>query len=301
VSDRVAGTSTKSLLTARIDAAAPPGHDADQASVPWWSFTKTALAAAALTLVAQGRLVLDEPIAGRPYTLRQLLSHQAGVPDYSWFASYHQAIANGEKPWDVDELLSRAVADRLDFEPGRGWRYSNIGYLFVRQIIEQTTGGDIGSALRHLVFDALGLSSVRIVATACDLAGTAWGNRGNYDPGWVYHGLLAGTPADAASFLHRLMAGDVLPAALLTEMTTCHPLGGALPGRPWETHGYGLGLMIGRMTSVGLAVGHSGAGPGSVSAVYYFGDRKKPCTVAAFALADTEGAAENEVARLAAE
>jgi D-alanyl-D-alanine carboxypeptidase len=295
------GTNAKSPLAACIDAAGQEEHQADQARVPWWSFTKTALAAAALKLVAHGHLALDEQIAGRPYTLRQLLSHQAGVPDYGGLASYHQAVAGGETPWDVDELLSRVVADRLDFEPGRGWRYSNVGYLFVRRIIEQTTGEDIGSGLRHLVFDALGLSSVRMVTTSRDLADTAWGNRDNYDPGWVYHGLLAGTPADAGSFLHRLMSGDVLPAALLTEMTTCHPLGGALPGRPWRTHGYGLGLMMGRMTSPGLAVGHSGAGPGSVSAVYHFGDRKKPCTVAAFALADTEGVAENEVARLAAE
>jgi D-alanyl-D-alanine carboxypeptidase len=289
------------ILTARIDAAAPPDHDADQPSVPWWSFTKTALAVAALTLVAQGRLALDEQIAGRPYTLRQLLRHQAGLPDYGGLASYHQAVAAREKPWDVDELLRRVAADRLEFEPGQGWRYSNVGYLVIRQIIERATGQDIGSALRRLVFDALELSSVRMVTTPSDLAETAWGNHDNYDPGWVYHGLLAGTPADAARFLHQLMSGDVLPAALLTEMTRCHPLGGALPGRPWETHGYGLGLMIGRMTSAGLATGHSGAGPGSVSAVYYFGDRKMPCTVAAFALADNEGIAENEVARLAAE
>jgi D-alanyl-D-alanine carboxypeptidase len=300
VSDRLTGALTKLPLTARIDAAAPPGHDSDQARVPWWSFTKTALAAAALKLVAQGRLALDARIAGRPYTLRQLLSHQAGVPDYGGLASYHQAVADGEKPWDVDELLSRVAADRLDFEPGRGWRYSNVGYLLVRRIIEQTTGEDIGSALRHLVFDALGLSSVGMVATAHDLAETAWGNHDNYDPGWVYHGLLAGTPGDAASFLHRLMSGDVLPAALLAEMATCRSLGGALPGRPWETHGYGLGLMIGGMTLAGPAVGHSGAGPGSASAVYHFGDRKTPCTVAAFALADAEGVAEDEVARLAA-
>jgi len=41
------------------------------------------------------------------------------------------------------------------------------------------------------------------------------------------------------------------------------------------------------------------AGPGSVAAVYHFGDRTPPCTVAAFADADAEGAAEHETARLA--
>jgi hypothetical protein len=89
-------------------------------------------------------------------------------------------------------------------------------------------------------------------------------NPPEYDPGWVYHGLLISTPGDAVRFLHTLMSGEVLPPDLLTEMTTCHPIGEqSLAGRPWETTGYGLGLMIGRMASVGIAMGHSGAGPGS--------------------------------------
>jgi len=92
------------------------------------------------------------------------------------------------------------------------------------------------------------------------------------------------------------MAGDVLPPELLTEMMTSHAIcAGSLPGRPWETTGYGLGLMIGRMASAGIAMGHSGAGPGSVSAVYHFRDRPRACTVAAFAPGDHEGIAENEV------
>jgi hypothetical protein len=51
------GTNTKSPLTACIDAAGQGEHQADQARVPWWSFTKTALAAAALKLVAHRRLI----------------------------------------------------------------------------------------------------------------------------------------------------------------------------------------------------------------------------------------------------
>jgi D-alanyl-D-alanine carboxypeptidase len=287
------------FLTARIDADGGPERCSDQARVPWWSFTKTALATAALRLVARGRLGLDDRIDSRPYTLRQLLQHRAGVPNYGSLASYHEAVRSGEKPWEVGQLLARVAADRLDFEPGHGWCYSNVGYFFVRQSIEEATGQDIGSALRHLVFDVLDLDSVRLVTTAGDLVDTVWGNRSQYDPGWVYHGLLAGTPGDAVRFLHKLMSGDVLPPDLLTEMTTCHPIGGRLPVRPWETTGYGLGLMIGQMTSAGIAMGHSGTGPGSVSAVYHFGDRTTPCTVAAFAQGDDEGATENKVMRLA--
>jgi len=286
------------LLTARVDADGGPDSRADQACVPWWSFTKTALATAALKLVGRGHLHLDKQIDGRLFTLRQLLQHRAGVPNYGGLASYHEAVRRGERPWPVSQLLDRVGAHHLDFAPGHGWRYSNVGYLFVRQLIEEAVGQDINTALRHLVFDDLGLESVSVATKVEDLTDTAWGNHARYDPAWVYHGLLVGTPGDAARFLHALMSGDVLPIKLMTEMTTGHPIDGRWPGRPWDTAGCGLGLMMGRMESVGAAIGHSGAGPGSVSAVYYFGGRPTPCTAAAFTTGDNEGVTEYEVLRL---
>ncbi len=268
-------------------------------SVPWWSFTKTALATAALALVAQGRLRLDEKIDDRRITLRQLLQHRAGVPNYGGLAQYHDAVNNGERPWPAGELLDRVDAAHLDFEPGAGWRYSNVGYFFVRQIIERAVDDDIAEAFRTLVFAPLGLNSVRFARRPADLVEMAWGNDILYDPGWVYHGLLTGTAGDAVRFLHRLRSGQVLSSDLLDQMATPHPIGDtALPGRPWMTTGYGLGLMTGRMVSVGRAIGHSGAGPGSVCAVYHFVDRETPCTAAAFAKGGDEGGTEHEVARL---
>src|SRR5262249_22009069 len=47
--------------------------------VPWWSFTKTAIATAALALVRDGRLALGTPLPGRAFTLGQLLQHRAGL------------------------------------------------------------------------------------------------------------------------------------------------------------------------------------------------------------------------------
>jgi CubicO group peptidase (beta-lactamase class C family) len=95
------------------------------------------LAAAALQLVARGDCRLDKRIDGRPYKLRQLLQHRAGVPNYGNLASYHESVRRGDEPWTVNELLDRVMADRLDFDPGSGWEYSNVGYLFVRQFIEE--------------------------------------------------------------------------------------------------------------------------------------------------------------------
>ncbi len=94
-------------------------HGADVV-VPWWSVTKTVIAAAALALVQEKRLTLDEPLAGRPYTLRHLLQHRAGVADYGPLANYHQAVAAGDDPWPASVLLERTDAARLRYEPGRG-------------------------------------------------------------------------------------------------------------------------------------------------------------------------------------
>jgi len=106
--------------------------------VPWWSFTKTAIAAAALTLVRDGELDLDARLASKPFTLRQLLQHRAGVGEYGALSEYHRAVADRAEPWSVADLLRRADANRLRFSPGSGFLYSNIGYLFVRQLMEET-------------------------------------------------------------------------------------------------------------------------------------------------------------------
>jgi D-alanyl-D-alanine carboxypeptidase len=108
------------FLTAQIDADRELEACADQTRVPWWSFTKTALAVAAMQLVAQGRLSLDANMVDGPYTLRQLLQHRAGVPDYGGLESYHQAVRHGEKPWVVEQMLDRVASGRLDFQPGGG-------------------------------------------------------------------------------------------------------------------------------------------------------------------------------------
>ena len=76
-----------------------PNHDRNACTqVPWWSFTKTVMAAAALVLVARGRLDLDGPVPGRPFVLRHLLQHTAGIASYGGLAAYHEAVGRGEPP-----------------------------------------------------------------------------------------------------------------------------------------------------------------------------------------------------------
>ncbi|MFC2998351.1 serine hydrolase domain-containing protein [Falsiroseomonas tokyonensis] len=277
--------------------------DAD-AVVPWWSFAKTVLAGAALALVAEQRLRLDAPLRGRPFTLRQLLQHRAGLRCYGTLAAYHAAVAAGEAPWQAEAMLRQVDADTLAYAPGQGWGYSNIGYLLVRTLVEELTGAALGPALERLVFGPLGISGVTVAQAPEDLDATAWGNARRYHPGWVYHGLLVGPPGSAALLLHRLLGTDFLPSELVAAMQLAHPLGGAIPGRPWQTAGYGLGLMIGQGEPAGTYIGHTGGGPGSASAVYALAgngtEGPSRRTAAAFAAVDDPGLVEAQAMRIAA-
>lgn len=260
------------------------------ADVPWWSFAKTVLAAAALVLVAEDRLSLDAPLRNRPYTLRQLLQHRAGLREYGPLPAYHEAVARHDAPWSVDALLARVGAEKLLWAPGSGWAYSNIGYLFVRQMIEETCGTPLDQALRRLVFSPLEIESARVALLPDDLRGVDMGTDSLYHPGWVYHGLVVGPLAEAALLPDRLLGGALLPADLMATMRDGHPLGFNDPARPERDWAYGLGLMMGRTDAGGPTVGHTGGGPGSVIAVRHMPEQG--FTGAAFQLGGSDAQVE---------
>ncbi len=266
-------------------------------TVPWWSFTKTVLAAAALSLVRDGLIGLDEGVPEGPFTLRQLLRHEAGLADYSELADYHTAVARHETPWSAAEMLQRLDATRLRYAPGDGWRYSNVGYLFIARLIARVTGLRLEEALTQRVFAPLGLSRIRLATTRTDLAYVNMGAASTYDPGWVYHGLLVGPLVEAALCLDRLLDGHLLPQSLLREMQTVRTLGGPIAGRPWVAPGYGLGLMQGMVESGLTLSGHTGVGPGSIIAVYRCIDGNSTASCAVFDESGNEGAVEAEVVR----
>lgn len=271
------------------------GEEAQQ-PVPWWSFTKTILATAALALVRDGRLELTAKVVGRPYTLRQLLRHTAGLANYTDLPEYQSAVKAADPPWSAEEMLARVDSEWPPLDAGVMWKYSNLGYFHVRRIIEEATGQDIGRALNHLVLQPLNIDGVWLGTGQDDMARTVWGNPTGYDPRWVYHGLLIGPPVAAAAALDRLLRGNLLPPHLLAEMQHSIALGHEIPGRPWIDFGYGLGLMTAE-GPIGRCLGHTGHDMTSVAAVYHFADLMPARTVAVFA----PGPDQSEVERLAVE
>ena len=261
-------------------------HGADKnADVPWWSFSKTVIAAAALVLVRDGRLTLDRLLPGRAFTLRQLLQHRAGLRDYGAVPAYYEAVARHETAWSPDEMLARSRAVEPLAPPGEAFAYSNIGYFFVRRLVEETTETDLATALYRLVLAPLEIAPVRLATQRGELAP-------EYDSGWVYHGALIGPLTQAALLLDRLMTGELLGLALTGAMLDRHPVPGSYPGRPWVSPGYGLGMMIGTIANGALMAGHTGGGPRSVVAVYHDMTTHRG-TAAAFSPGADQGLVEN--------
>ena len=132
---------------------------------PIYSATKTFVAAATLHLVESGGLTLDAtlsawlpdaPAADRT-TLRHLLQHTSGLPDYGCLPAYHAAVRSGRRPWSLDEFLRRAGCYRPLLEPGEGWSYSNLGYALVRAVLEKATGMALRDVLRTEVVESMRL------------------------------------------------------------------------------------------------------------------------------------------------
>lgn len=244
--------------------------------VPWWSFTKTVIAVAALRLVERGLLSLWDPVDGARYSLAHLLKHEAGLPDYGGVARYHEDVEAGKAPWPVERLLTALDADRLRYGPGEGWAYSNIGYLKVGQIIERASDLDLGDALNELVFQPAEVTTARLATTPEDLADVQMGEASGYHPGWVYHGLVTGTTADGARLLRALLTGALLQPETLALMVQ----GRSLPEHRsalYPDPAYGLGVMHWAQNPLAHPIGHTGGGPGSKIAVY--GLDRRTCAI----------------------
>jgi CubicO group peptidase (beta-lactamase class C family) len=140
------------------------------------SISKPLAALAALRLVEEGILELDAPVnrylqgwqlpdnaftAGRPVTLRHLLTHTGGLTVHG-FPGY--AVDNN-LPSVVDLLdggpLSNTPPVRVDTLPGSLWRYSGGGYTILQKLLEDVTRKPFPVLLRELVLDpaAMTLSS----------------------------------------------------------------------------------------------------------------------------------------------
>lgn len=262
--------------------------------VPWWSFGKTVLATAIYKLVEQNRLNLDSSYFGLKGSLKQILRHEAGLKDYYSHKDYHNAVNGNVEPWSFEEMIEKLKATELLFEPGSGWMYSNIGYAYIRKIIEVETKQTLQEALQTLIFNSIGIYEVKVATEPEDLKDCSNVDKG-YHPGWLYHGLIIGELKHAIQFLDALAEGKIISKDNFNKMCESYKLDFDIGNRPWKNPGYAHGLMVDDRPDKMRSLGHTGTGPGSTIAVYHFPDGTSKITLAASKIEKEQSVSEYEV------
>ena len=122
------------------------------------SLTKQFTGTLLLELVEKGRLDLDRPLAdylpdyradvARAVTLRQLLGHSAGVPD---FVRRPDILELLKRPATPAEVVKDDCSGALEFTPGERFKYSNCGYLILGAVYERVAGESYSDGLHRLV------------------------------------------------------------------------------------------------------------------------------------------------------
>ncbi len=132
------------------------------------SMGKQFTAMAVMMLVEAGKLSLSDPItkyfpdspaAWKNITVRHLLTHTAGTTDYPRDFDFR-------RDYTEDELLKRAQAVPLAFQPGEKWAYSNLGYVLLGILIHKASGQFYGDYLQERVFRPLGMTTAQIISEA---------------------------------------------------------------------------------------------------------------------------------------
>ncbi|MEM7016216.1 MAG: serine hydrolase domain-containing protein [Pseudomonadota bacterium] len=142
------------------------------------STTKTYVAATILRLIEQGKLGLDDAIdmhlskdildilrrdyAPEKMTIRQLLTHTAGLNDHTLDTNYVELVmADPQHHWTAIEQITLGVDKGSPIgSPGEQYRYSDTGYVLLGEIIEHRSGQVLAAALRkQLKFNELGLDA----------------------------------------------------------------------------------------------------------------------------------------------
>jgi D-alanyl-D-alanine carboxypeptidase len=244
------------------------------------SVTKPFVATVVLQLVGEGRLSLSDTVErwlpgmlpyGDQITVRQLLNHTGGVPDYLFAPLVELYHGNRFRSWRPRELVALIADQPPDFPAGTAWSYSNTDYVLAGLIVERVTGYRLRREVERRILRPLRLRDSSFPTDYPFLRGrhaTGYSLQLDdelnfieplfditvYNPSWAWGaGNIVSDVEDLARFFRALLGGRLLPPALLAEMKT--------PVEVEPGFGYGLGLVVSD-SPCGLLYGHDGFIPG---------------------------------------
>lgn len=242
------------------------------------SNTKAFTATVVLQLVGEGEVELDAPIEtylpglvrgegidGRRITVRQLLQHTSGLPNYTAVADM-DPFATRDTYVTPRATTDLAFTQPALFEPGTDWSYSNTNYTVLGMLIEAVSGRPLAEQVTQRIIEPLDLEHTYVPAPGERTL------RGEHPRGYhpdedgkqvdisVMDPSLAGaagdivsTPGELAEFFSALIGGELLEPAQLEQMQTLVDMPEEYPG-----DGYGLGLIRSTLSCGVVLWGHGG-------------------------------------------
>ncbi|MBQ1093686.1 serine hydrolase [Streptomyces sp. B93] len=256
---------------------APQTHDHMRIA----SAAKAFSGAVALSLVNMGDLRLDDTIGSRlprlprawhAVTLRQLLHHTSGLPDYTQSPEFAEIVrADPRHRFDSRRLLDFVAGEPLAFRPGSRYQYSNSDNIAVALMAEAVTRTPYERLLDELVYRHLGLRGTSLpqgyrmpepylhgydvsppeppedVSEALSMSGV-----------WASGGIVS-TPGDLTRFIRGYAGGALYDDRVVREQRRWVD-GASQPAGPGR-NSVGLGIFR-YATRCGTVLGHTGNMPG---------------------------------------
>ncbi len=243
------------------------------------SITKQFTAAAVLQLAELGKLNLNDPLArflpefprATDITLRQMMSHTAGLSDYINGQSHDILVAAQTRDYTADELLPiiKSRTPLYRFQPGTSWLYSNSGFALLGIVVEKVSGQTFADYCDQHLFKPAGLRNT-VIDKTCTTVNVCAGYTPNYrapngydlnmpvSPSFIGGaGAIRSTTEDLCLWHSALLNGKVLKPHSVMAMTTPTLLKNGTPAyehRGPEAMEYGLGMGIGTLPEDDLKV-----------------------------------------------
>jgi D-alanyl-D-alanine carboxypeptidase len=261
------------------------------------SISKHTVSVAIMQLVEQGRLELEAPLgrylndipeAWRGVTVRQLLTHTSGVPDYEAVGTGYRIYETTPTPAQVYALVDDQP---LDFEPGTRWNYSNTGFFLLSQVVQRVSSEAFGAYQRAHLFEPANAEAMFMSGYGPEGVRLAQGCRPGESEGAARIDVrpiteastfgAGGVTATLESFGrwdHALHSERVVSAESLAQIYTAATLSDG------SSTGYGFGMEVDDFRGE-RRFGHSGQTQGFVADYARFPDRG----VAILVMANTYG------------
>ncbi len=277
------------------------------------SAAKAFSGATALALVDKGVLSLDDtigkwlpdlPEAWAKVTLRQLLSHTSGLPDFTKSKEFGKAVgASLEVPLPPEKLLTFVYSEPLMFPPGSQYMYDNSDNIAVGLMVQAATKKTYAEALKEQVLDPLGLDATSLpvgiempepVLRGYDLdpPNAPEDVTGLVAAGWSWaSGGIVSTPEDMNDFIRGYVGGTLFGPETQEQQTSLFIPGGE-SGPPGPGINSASLALFRYQTPCGVVYGHTGNTPGYTQFAVASPDGTRSATMAMTLARNADGSPE---------